>query len=293
MGRKAHILEQYETVVYNSDIRIQKALVDVYGDIIQFCLAAVQFATKKGKLIAKVKGLKLTMFRDFDSQLGSFAEAFETHIEHLESLVWLCDKKRLKDVHDSRNAQYTAAERMGASNDEHFRQLGATMDQLLKQNRENQMQEEQLRKEKRKVALLDWLSPSSFCGPYDQHCEAHLEGSGEWLLSSEKYRNWKSSNESDLLWVRGKPGSGKSVLAAVTVTDLKLEVDPETALGYAFCQRADESFQDHSKIFAALAKQVSQHKSNIEPILEMEYKASHSTSGPSLREPSARSWHRR
>jgi hypothetical protein len=281
MGRKAHILEEYETVVYKSDIQVQKALVDVYGDMIQFCQKAVQFTTKNGKLIARVKGFKLVMFRDFEAQLGSLAQAFETHIEHLETLGWLCDKKRLKDLHDNLNARYTAAEQAGTDNSVHFQRLGAAMDHLLKRDREIQLQEEQRRKEKRRLALLNWLSSLSFRAAYDQRCDEHLDGTGSWLLTSESYKNWKSSDESELLWVRGKPGSGKSVLAAVIITDLKLEVEPETALGYAFCRRADESFQDPTKIFGALAKQVSEHKSAIDPVLEMEGRTSHLATSPS------------
>lgn len=139
MGRKAHILQEYETMVYKSDIQVQKALVDVYGDMIQFCQKAVQFTTKNGKLIARVKGFKLVMFRDFEAQLGSFAQAFETHIEHLETLGWLCDKKRLKDLHDNLNARYTTGEQAGADNSVHFQRLGAAMDHLLKRDRENQL----------------------------------------------------------------------------------------------------------------------------------------------------------
>ncbi|KAH0563355.1 hypothetical protein GP486_002074 [Trichoglossum hirsutum] len=280
MGRKAHILQEFETVVYKSDIQVQMALVDVYGDIIQFCQRAVRFATGDGNFIARVK---LNMFRSFEAQLGPLAQAFETHIEYLETLGWLCDKKRLKDLHDNLYARYTATERASADNGEHFQRLGAAMDQLLKRDREIQLQEEQRRKEKHKVALLDWLSSLSFRAAYDLRCDEHLDGTGFWLLDSETYKNWKSSDESDLLWVRGKPGSGKSVLAAVTITDLRLEVEPETALGYAFCRRGDESFQDPTKIFGALAKQVSEHKSAIDPVLEMECRASHSSTSPSQR----------
>lgn len=283
MGRKAHILQEYETVVYKSDIQVQKALVNVYGDIIQFCQKAVRFATKHGKSIARVKGFKLVLFRNFEAHLGPLAQAFETHIEDLEDLGWLCDKKRLKDLHDNYTLRYTTSELAGSDNNEHFQRLGIAMDQLLKRNREIQFQEEKRQKEKHRVALLDWLSSLSFRAAYDQRCDEHLDGTGSWLLSSETYKTWKSGNKSDLLWVKGKPGSGKSVLAAVTITDLKLEVEPETALGYAFCRRGEKSFQDPTAVFGALAMQVSKLKLAIDPVLEMECKASHLTASPSHR----------
>ena len=283
MGRKAHILQAYETVVYKSDDQIQKALVEVYGDIIDFCQNAVKLATKHKKTIVKVKGLMMSIFKDFEAQLGSLAEGFETHVEELEALGRLRDKKRLKDLHDSLNARFTATSEINGDNKEQLERLNAAMEQLLKRNREIQTQEDHKTKEHHRGALLNWLSPMNVATSYDQRCEEHLDGTGSWMLQSEVYRNWKSSDTSDLLWVRGKPGCGKSVLAAVTITDLKLEVEPETALGYAFCRRDEESSQDSTAIFGALAKQVSTQTSKIHPVLESECRASNSASKPSRR----------
>ncbi|KAJ6789895.1 hypothetical protein PWT90_03409 [Aphanocladium album] len=283
MGRKAHILQEYETVVYETDSQVQMALVDVYGDIIDFCQNAVGFAAKNAKKIRRVKGFRMLIFRDFEAQLGAFGRAFDIHIEHLENLGWLCDKKRLKDLHDHLNTRYTATGEASADNREQFEHLKASMGQLLKKNREIEMREEQRRKDKHRIALLDWLSSMSFRAAYDQRCDEHLDGTGSWMLNSETYKNWKSSDKSDLLWVKGKPGCGKSVLAAVTITDLKLEMDPDTALGYAFCRRDEDSYQDPTTIFGALAQQVNAQMVTTDPVLDMEFRASHSTAKPSQR----------
>src|SRR5436190_3361611 len=77
---------------------------------------------------------------------------------------------------------------------------------------ERRQQEEQWR-------ALNWLSPLNFAESYEQRCDDHLEGTGTWLLESDDYITWKSSSKSDLLYIRGKPGCGKSHLAAVTITD--------------------------------------------------------------------------
>jgi len=283
MGRKAHILQAYETVVYKTDDLIQKALVEVYGDILDFCQNAVKLVSKNRKTIIKVKGYMMSVFKDFDAQLGSFVQAFDTHIDELEALGRLRDKKRLKDLHDSLNTRYAATSEASGDNKEQLQRLGAAIDMLVKRNREIQIQEEQQSKEKHRAALLDWLSSMNFLASYDRRCGEHLDGTGTWMLQSEAYTNWKSGDKSDLLWVRGKPGCGKSVLAAVVVTDLKLEMEPDTALGYAFCQRDEESFQDPIAIYGALARQVSEQVSGTSSTLEMECRASHSNAKPSQR----------
>ena len=118
---------------------------------------------------------------------------------------------------------------------------------------------------------------------YDQGCEDRLEGTGTWFTDSEKYRRWRSSDESDLLWVKGKPGCGKSILAAVAVTDLKLGLSPGVALAYAFCRNEDESTREPSTILGALAKQIGQELPDVDPVLESEYLASQPGQKPTHR----------
>jgi hypothetical protein len=138
-------------------------------------------------------------------------------------------------------------------------------------------------REKAKNRSLNWLSRLSFDASYDERCDEHLEGTGFWFVNSDTYEKWKSNKESDLLWVKGKPGCGKSVLAAVAVTDLKLEVGPETALAYAFCRRGDESSQNPLTILGALAKQIGQQQSEINSVLESEFSTSQHGEMPSKR----------
>ena len=134
-------------------------------------------------------------------------------------------------------------------------------------------------REKDKKRSLDWLSRLNVNFSYDERCDEHLEGTGFWFVNSDIYKKWKSTRNSDLLWVKGKPGCGKSVLAAVTVTDLKFE----TALAYAFCRRGDESSQNPLTIFGALAKQIGQQQSEINSVLESEFLASQNGETPSKR----------
>jgi hypothetical protein len=186
-------------VVYKSDKQVQKvwsmSTVTLFN-LPEGCSICIQErkAHRQSERV-QVDGVQ----RFFEAQLGSLVQAYEAHIEHLESLGWLCDKKRLKDLHDNLNTRYAATGQGGADNSEHFQRLDAAMDQLLKRDQEHQQQQEQRRKEKHKVALIDWLSSLSFRAAYDDRCDEHLDGIGSRLLSSETYKNWKTSDESDLL----------------------------------------------------------------------------------------------
>ena len=87
-----------------------------------------------------------------------------------------------------------------------------------------------------------------------KNAEAHLSGTGDWLLKNKKYCTWKSGEGSNLLWIRSKPGCGKSVLAARLIQDISLTMD--TTPAYIFCRRADQSEQSRESILGSLARQI-------------------------------------
>jgi hypothetical protein len=71
--------------------------------------------------------------------------------------------------------------------------------------------------------IRDWLQPTAYDvvgSEYRKHLNAHLDGTGAWLTASTTYQDWLQSSKYGLLWVKGIPGSGKSVLAASLINEL-------------------------------------------------------------------------
>jgi hypothetical protein len=77
----------------------------------------------------------------------------------------------------------------------------------------------------------------------DDRIERCLEGTGQWLLNNEKYPSWREMVSSDLLWVYGKHGCGKSHLAARVIHQLPTlhTTDGHIALAYIYCNPLDSS----------------------------------------------------
>lgn len=48
-----------------------------------------------------------------------------------------------------------------------------------------------------------------------------IQGSGEWLLQKDSFREWRDAYSSKLLWLRGRPGAGKSFLSGMAVNHLR------------------------------------------------------------------------
>jgi hypothetical protein len=73
--------------------------------------------------------------------------------------------------------------------------------------------------------------------------DTSVKGTGQWLLRDVGFRQWLESPDSNLLWVNGKHGSGKSYLAAHVIDHLSrtAEIDDLCGLAYIYCSPSDLS----------------------------------------------------
>ncbi|OJJ78555.1 uncharacterized protein ASPGLDRAFT_182453 [Aspergillus glaucus CBS 516.65] len=78
------------------------------------------------------------------------------------------------------------------------------------------------------VKIRQWLQPTAYDlerSEYSRHRASHLVGTGKWLTSMKTYQQWHSG-DNGLLWIKGIPGSGKSVIAASIIDQLRKEEVP-------------------------------------------------------------------
>ena len=71
--------------------------------------------------------------------------------------------------------------------------------------------------------LRQWLEPTDYenlTNEYGKHLNSHMAGTSVWVKQSEQYLRLLNSSETGCLWVKGIPGSGKSVVAATLISDL-------------------------------------------------------------------------
>ena len=76
--------------------------------------------------------------------------------------------------------------------------------------------------------IRSWLAPTEFeseGSEYRKHLNAHVPGTGDWLFQTDQYKTWHDC-EINALWIQGIPGSGKSVVAANLIQELKQENAP-------------------------------------------------------------------
>lgn len=84
--------------------------------------------------------------------------------------------------------------------------------------------------------IRKWLQPTDYAnenGEFRRHLASHMAGTSDWLTSSDTFRTWLESPTHGTLWIKGIPGSGKSVVAAYIIEHLRRN-DPGTPLCYFF-----------------------------------------------------------
>lgn len=75
---------------------------------------------------------------------------------------------------------------------------------------------DRLNKNKR-LEILRWVSSQPYVEFHEQIKKRALPGSGRWLLLSSVYVEWRRASSSSLLWLHGRPGTGKSTLTLVNI----------------------------------------------------------------------------
>ncbi|KAK1708404.1 hypothetical protein CaCOL14_005156 [Colletotrichum acutatum] len=91
-----------------------------------------------------------------------------------------------------------------------------------------------------------WLNPTSYdfeSSEYRKHLGSHISGTGDWLTASHSYKQWLQSEDTGLLWIKGIPGSGKSVLASKIIKELSSNNEGNPVLYFFFRQIIDANHE--------------------------------------------------
>lgn len=78
-----------------------------------------------------------------------------------------------------------------------------------------------------------------------------LKDSYRWILKNETFQKWQAGKGSRLLWVRGDPGKGKTMLLCGIIEELQRQ-DPKCRLVYFFCQATDAKLNTANAVLRGL-----------------------------------------
>ncbi|OCK73083.1 HET-domain-containing protein, partial [Lepidopterella palustris CBS 459.81] len=79
-----------------------------------------------------------------------------------------------------------------------------------------------------------------------------LEGSYRWILENGDFNQWRNNQESQLLWIKGDPGKGKTMLLCGIIDELKKPTVETHLLSFFYCQATDSRINNATAVLRGL-----------------------------------------
>ena len=106
--------------------------------------------------------------------------------------------------------------------------------------------------------LLNWIHATSTHDDYHVALQARVEGTCTWALQRKEIAVWmatdSSSNAAKVLWIHGKPGSGKTIITASLVNEL--QKSRSSPICYFFCFYSHEAKRSCDQIVRSWVSQL-------------------------------------
>jgi Cdc6-like AAA superfamily ATPase len=80
-----------------------------------------------------------------------------------------------------------------------------------------------------------------------------LEDAYNWVFDNAEFKRWCHDQESQLLWIKGDPGKGKTMLLCGIINELtKSALASDTTVVFFFCQATDARINHATAILRGL-----------------------------------------
>ncbi|KAF2033468.1 WD40 repeat-like protein [Setomelanomma holmii] len=79
-----------------------------------------------------------------------------------------------------------------------------------------------------------------------------LLDSYRWILDNPEFQEWRDSERTRLLWMKGDPGKGKTMLLCGIINELSKSVAETALLSYFFCQATDSRINNATAVLRGL-----------------------------------------
>ncbi|KAK0617658.1 beta transducin-like protein HET-E2C*4 [Immersiella caudata] len=80
-----------------------------------------------------------------------------------------------------------------------------------------------------------------------------LSDACHWVVGNERFRRWRETPENPILWVKGDPGKGKTMLLCSMINELEQPIASAGGnLAYFFCQATDQRINNATAVLRGL-----------------------------------------
>ncbi|KAM5442416.1 hypothetical protein MferCBS31731_002294 [Microsporum ferrugineum] len=98
-----------------------------------------------------------------------------------------------------------------------------------------------------------------------------LKDSCIWVLKNPEFLRWRGDQQSRLLWVRGDPGKGKTMLLCSIIDELKKSNSEKHNLSFFFCQATNSQYNNATAVLRSLIRQMVNQQPSLIKHVRKEY----------------------
>jgi hypothetical protein len=98
-----------------------------------------------------------------------------------------------------------------------------------------------------------------------------LEGSYRWILENSDFQRWRDNQQSRLLWIKGDPGKGKTMLLCGIINELEKSMSKTGILSYFFCQATDSRINSATTVLRGLVYMLVNQQPSLIPYIQKKY----------------------
>ncbi|KAN0141435.1 hypothetical protein V8E53_000680 [Lactarius tabidus] len=114
--------------------------------------------------------------------------------------------------------------------------------------------------------LRQWINPPDPSSNLRTASDNHHEGTATWCTEGKTFANWMASGS--LLWIHGKPGSGKTILSSVIIHHIESMPNAKSVfLAYFYFDFKDEGKKDSRALLSSLLDQLSDQSDHFRDVL--------------------------
>ncbi|KAI0293302.1 hypothetical protein B0F90DRAFT_1643201 [Multifurca ochricompacta] len=180
------------------------------------------------------------------AQVLKISHNIESKVTRVDDQVMAVDSKVKLIIEDGKEAKTTANEARIV-----MQQTANAVDQVKSSYFPSSCSGSQMRQDLRR-----WLSPPDPSTNHNIARGTHHSGTASWFFEGSTFNEWKSSGS--LLWVHGKPGSGKSILCSTIVQDIEVMCEAGLAnMAYFYFDFRDTTKQSRHNLLLSLLIQLS------------------------------------
>ena len=79
-----------------------------------------------------------------------------------------------------------------------------------------------------------------------------IKDSYRWIFDNADFQRWHNNRQSRLLWIKGDPGKGKTMLLCGIIDELEKSISKTALLSYFFCQATDSRINNATAVLRGL-----------------------------------------